>query len=164
VFSYRMERVSGGLIYWTDFMTRWRVGWTAGSENKAHGKMASPFNSRTSARPTTIRWSFRRRRRSYWCSRALSMVRTFPAKQRDGPSTSTYEASRCWWLENDEQCAMDSRACIRAAATFVRGGTLPLCRTQSVRSDTWRNQGVCGTDNDGEECQGLCAELFALCR
>jgi hypothetical protein len=44
------------------------------------------------------------------------------------------------------------------------GGTLPLCRTQSVRSDAWRNQGVCGMDNDGKGCQGLCAELFALCR
>jgi hypothetical protein len=25
---------------------------------------------------------------------------------------------------------------------FERGGTLPLCRTQSVRSDAWRNQGM----------------------
>jgi hypothetical protein len=41
---------------------------------------------------------------------------------------------------------------------------LPLCRTQSVRSDAWRNQGVCGMDNDGNVSQGLCAELFSLCR
>jgi hypothetical protein len=73
-------------------------------------------------------------------------------------------ASRCWRHENDEQCTTSSRACGRAAATLVRGGTLTLCRTQSVRSDAWRNQGVCGMDNDGKGCQGLYAELFALCR
>jgi hypothetical protein len=41
VFSYRMEHVMGELNKWTDLMTRWGVGWVAGSENKAHGKMAS---------------------------------------------------------------------------------------------------------------------------
>jgi RNase H-like domain found in reverse transcriptase/Reverse transcriptase (RNA-dependent DNA polymerase) len=43
VFSYRMEHVMGELDYWTDLMARWEVGWVAGSENKAHGKMASLF-------------------------------------------------------------------------------------------------------------------------
>jgi RNase H-like domain found in reverse transcriptase len=43
VFSCRMEHVMGGLSYWTDLMTKWGVGWVAGSENKAHGKMASLF-------------------------------------------------------------------------------------------------------------------------
>jgi hypothetical protein len=43
VFSYRMEHVMGELNYWTDLMTRWGVVWVAGSENKAHGKMASLF-------------------------------------------------------------------------------------------------------------------------
>jgi hypothetical protein len=43
VFSYCMEHVMGELKYWTDLMTRWVVGWIAGSENKAHGKMASLF-------------------------------------------------------------------------------------------------------------------------
>jgi hypothetical protein len=43
VLSYRMEHVMGELNYWTDLMTRWRVGWVACSENKAHGKMASLF-------------------------------------------------------------------------------------------------------------------------
>jgi hypothetical protein len=43
VFSYRMEHVMGELNYWTDLMTRWGVWWVAGSENKAHGKMASLF-------------------------------------------------------------------------------------------------------------------------
>jgi hypothetical protein len=43
VFSYRMEHVMGELNYWTDLMTRWGVGWIAGSDNKAHGKMASLF-------------------------------------------------------------------------------------------------------------------------
>jgi hypothetical protein len=38
-----MEHVMGELNYWTDLMTRWGVGWIAGSENKAHGKMASLF-------------------------------------------------------------------------------------------------------------------------
>jgi RNase H-like domain found in reverse transcriptase len=44
VFSYRMEHVMGELNYWTDFMTRWGVEWVSGSENKAHGKMASLFS------------------------------------------------------------------------------------------------------------------------
>jgi hypothetical protein len=43
VFSYRMEHVMGALNYLTDIMTIWGVGWVAGSENKAHGKMASLF-------------------------------------------------------------------------------------------------------------------------
>jgi RNase H-like domain found in reverse transcriptase len=43
MFSYRMEHVMGELNYWTDLMTRWGVGLVAGSENKAHGKMASLF-------------------------------------------------------------------------------------------------------------------------
>jgi hypothetical protein len=43
VFSYRMEPVMGELNYWTDHIKRWTVGWIAGSENKAHGKMASLF-------------------------------------------------------------------------------------------------------------------------
>jgi hypothetical protein len=33
----------GELNYWTDLVTRWRVEWIAGSENKAHGKMDSLF-------------------------------------------------------------------------------------------------------------------------
>jgi hypothetical protein len=33
----------GELNYWTDIMKRWGVGWVAGSENKAHDKMASLF-------------------------------------------------------------------------------------------------------------------------
>jgi hypothetical protein len=46
VFSYRMEHVMGELNYWTDLMTRWGVGWVAGSENKAQGKMDSLFAQR----------------------------------------------------------------------------------------------------------------------
>jgi hypothetical protein len=38
-----MEHVMGNHNYWTDFRTRWGVGWVAGSENKAHGKMARLF-------------------------------------------------------------------------------------------------------------------------
>jgi hypothetical protein len=44
VFSYRMEHVMGELNYWKDLMTRFGVGWIAGSEHKAHGKMASLFS------------------------------------------------------------------------------------------------------------------------
>jgi Integrase zinc binding domain len=44
VFSFRMEHVMSELNYWTDLMTMWGVGWIAGSENKAHGKMASLFS------------------------------------------------------------------------------------------------------------------------
>jgi RNase H-like domain found in reverse transcriptase len=80
VFSYRIEHVMGELNYWKDLMTRWGVGWVAGSENKAHGKMAASLYSRTSAHPTTIRWSFRRRRILYWCSRALSMSMSVASK------------------------------------------------------------------------------------
>jgi hypothetical protein len=43
VFSNRMEHFMGELNYWTDLMTRWRVGRIAGSERNAHGKMASLF-------------------------------------------------------------------------------------------------------------------------
>jgi hypothetical protein len=43
VFSYRMEHVMGELNFWTDLMTRWGAGWIAGSDNKAHAKMASLF-------------------------------------------------------------------------------------------------------------------------
>jgi hypothetical protein len=43
VFSYRMKNVMSELNYWTDLLTKWRVGWLEGSENKAHGKMASLF-------------------------------------------------------------------------------------------------------------------------
>jgi hypothetical protein len=43
VFSYLMEHVMGELKYWTDLMTRWGVGWIAGIEQNAHGKMASLF-------------------------------------------------------------------------------------------------------------------------
>jgi hypothetical protein len=43
VFSYRMEHVMGELNSWTDLMTMRGVGWVAGSENKAHGEMASLF-------------------------------------------------------------------------------------------------------------------------
>jgi hypothetical protein len=43
VFSYRMKDVMGELNSWIDLITSWGVGWIAGSENKAHGKMASLF-------------------------------------------------------------------------------------------------------------------------
>jgi RNase H-like domain found in reverse transcriptase len=54
VFSYCIEHIMGELNYWTDLMTRMRVGWIAGSEHKAHGKMASlyaqPYISSTTIR------------------------------------------------------------------------------------------------------------------
>jgi hypothetical protein len=91
VFSYRIKHVMRELNYWTDLMTRWKVGWRAGSENKAHGKMASPF-----AKPyispsyisppdigppdydTVVFPS--KEEISYWCSRALSMSTSFSSK------------------------------------------------------------------------------------
>jgi hypothetical protein len=44
LFFYRMEHVMGELNYLTDLMTRWGVKWIAGSETKAHSKMASLFS------------------------------------------------------------------------------------------------------------------------
>jgi hypothetical protein len=41
---------------------------------------------------------------------------------------------------------------------------MPLCGTKILRSNAWRNQGVRVMDNDGKGFQGLCVELFALCR
>jgi hypothetical protein len=43
VFSYRTENVVGNLNCLTDLMKKWKVGWIAGSEHKANGKMASLF-------------------------------------------------------------------------------------------------------------------------
>jgi hypothetical protein len=43
MFSHRIKHVMGKLDYWKGLMTRWKVCWIAGSENKAHGKMASLF-------------------------------------------------------------------------------------------------------------------------
>jgi hypothetical protein len=43
VFSYRMDYVMGKLNYWTDLVKRKGVGLIAGSEHKAHGKVASLF-------------------------------------------------------------------------------------------------------------------------
>jgi hypothetical protein len=51
-----------------------------GSENKAHGKMANIFAQPYIGRPTTIRWSFHRKRRFYWYSRALSMSSSVASK------------------------------------------------------------------------------------
>jgi RNase H-like domain found in reverse transcriptase len=65
VFSYHMEHVMGNLNYRTDVMTRWGVGWVAGSESKAQARWPPCLHSRTSARPTPIRWSFHRRRKFY---------------------------------------------------------------------------------------------------
>jgi RNase H-like domain found in reverse transcriptase len=66
VFSYRMEYVMGELNYWTDLMPRWGVGWIAGSENKAHGKMASPFAEPYIRPPDFDTVVFPSRRRYYW--------------------------------------------------------------------------------------------------
>jgi RNase H-like domain found in reverse transcriptase len=44
VFSYHMKYVMGELNYWTELMTRWGVGWEAGSKNEAHGTTASLFS------------------------------------------------------------------------------------------------------------------------
>jgi hypothetical protein len=145
VLSYRMEHVIDEINYWTDLMKRLEVGWIAGSEHKAHGKMDSLLSQPYISPPDydTV---------------------VFPSKKEIMLlQQSAVEASPCRRHEDDEQCTMNSRANSRAAATLVRGGTLPLCRTQSVRSDARRNQGVCGMDNYCKGYQSLCAVLFALC-
>jgi hypothetical protein len=43
VFSHRIEHAMGELNSRTDVVTRWVVRWVAGSEHKAHRKMASQF-------------------------------------------------------------------------------------------------------------------------
>jgi hypothetical protein len=63
------------------------------------------------------------------------MSTSVAARQRDGSARSTAADYRFSWHEDDEQCTMDSIVCSRAAATLVRGGTLLLYRTHSVRSD-----------------------------
>jgi hypothetical protein len=142
VFSYRMEHVMGELNYCTYLMTIWGVGWIAGSEHKAHGMLAS-----LSAQPyisppdyDTVE-SLSKKEIILAQQSAINEYGRYQQNQRDGSSRSTVfcrpdqqritpaALSRCWWHEDDEQCTMDSRACSRAAATFVRGGTLPLCRT-----------------------------------
>jgi hypothetical protein len=68
-----MEHVMGKLNYRTDFMTRWRIGWIAGSENKAHGKMASLFAQPYISPPDydTVDFSFKKE--TVLAQRALSM-------------------------------------------------------------------------------------------
>jgi hypothetical protein len=81
VFSYRMEHVMGELNYWTDLMTRWGVGWIAGSENKAHGKMASLFSQPYISPPDYDTVEFPSKKDIlYWCSRALSMSTSVASK------------------------------------------------------------------------------------
>jgi hypothetical protein len=80
VFSYRMEHVMGELKYWTYLMTRWGVGWVAGSESKSHGKMASLFAQAYISPPDYDTVEFHRRRKFYWCSRALSMSTSVASK------------------------------------------------------------------------------------
>jgi hypothetical protein len=52
--------------------------------------------------------------------------------QGDCSSRITAEECQSWWHEDDEQGNMGYRACCRAAATFVFGGTLSLRKNQSV--------------------------------
>jgi hypothetical protein len=54
-------------------MNRWGVGLIAGSEYKAHGKMASLFAQPYISPPDYDRVVFRGRRILYRCSRALAM-------------------------------------------------------------------------------------------
>jgi Integrase zinc binding domain len=51
VFSYRMKNVMGELNIWTDLIRRRGVGWIAGSEHKAHGKVDSLFAQPYISRP-----------------------------------------------------------------------------------------------------------------
>jgi hypothetical protein len=153
----------GELNYWTYLMTRWVVGWVAGSENKAHGKMDSLFAQPYISPPDYDTVGFPSRKEIILAQQ--SAVNEYESYQQSNATArqevppQQVDAGGMRMLST-----MDPRACSRAAATLVRGGALPLCRTQSVRRDAWRNQVVCGMENDGEGCQGICAELFALCR
>jgi hypothetical protein len=80
VFSYRMEHVMGELNYWIDLMTRWGVGWIAGSENKAHGKMASLFAQPYISPPDYDMVDFPSKKEFYWYSRALPMSMSVASK------------------------------------------------------------------------------------
>jgi hypothetical protein len=85
VFSHRMEHVMGELNYWTDLMTRLGVGWIAGSQNKAHVKMASLIAQPYISQPDYNTVEFRRGRIFYWCSKALSMSTTVSSKATRRP-------------------------------------------------------------------------------
>jgi hypothetical protein len=149
----------GDLNNWTDLMTRCEVGWKTGSEHKAHSKMASLFALPYIGQPDYDTVEFPSKKEIFTgAAECCQLVRAMQAMQGDCSSRRTVAANRCWWHEDDEQFTMDSRACRLVAAKFVRGGTLLLCRTQRVRSDARRNQGVCGIDIHGQGCQGLCAE------
>jgi hypothetical protein len=151
VFSYRMAHVMGELNYWTDLTTRWRVGWISGSENKAHGKIASLF-----AQPyisprdhDTVEFSSQKEILQVQqsavdeyerCQQGNATARQeVPPQQVD--SGGMRMINNALWIP---ECAVELqlRLCVEAS--------LPLYMTQSIRSDAWRNQGVCGMDNDGE--------------
>jgi hypothetical protein len=75
-------------------MTKWGVVWVAGSENKEHGKLASLFaQPYIISPPECDTWRFRRRRRSYWCSRELSMS-TRDASKATRPLVKKYRRSK----------------------------------------------------------------------
>jgi hypothetical protein len=81
VFYYRMEHVMDELSYWTDLMKIWEVGWIAGSENKAHGKMASLFAQPYISPPDYDTVEFPSKWIFYWRSRALSMSTSVVSKE-----------------------------------------------------------------------------------
>jgi hypothetical protein len=80
VLSYGMEHVMGELNYWTDLMARWGVGWIAGSENKAHGKMASLFSQPYVSPPGYDTVEVPSKKRSVRCIRALSIITSITSK------------------------------------------------------------------------------------
>jgi hypothetical protein len=103
VFSYRMEHVITELKYLTDLMTRWRVGWVAGSENKAHGKGASLFAQPCISPPDYDTVEFPSKKGIVLVHQ--SAVNGHMRFQRSN-ATAWQEVpaamSRCWWHENDE--------------------------------------------------------------
>jgi Integrase zinc binding domain len=69
VFSYRIEHVAGEFSYWMDLMTRWGVGWIAGSESKARSKLASPFAQPYFSPPDDDRPEFPAKQEILWAQK-----------------------------------------------------------------------------------------------
>jgi hypothetical protein len=154
------------LNYWIDLMTRWGVSWIAGSENKAHSKIASLFAQPYISLPDydtvefpskmdilLVRQSAVNEYKRCPQSNAMACQEVQPQQFDAGGMRMMNNAP---WIPVPER-AVELQLCLCVEEYCLSAG-------QSVRSDAWRNQGVCGMDNDCQGCQGRCAELFALCR
>jgi hypothetical protein len=161
-----MEHVLGELSYWIDLMSIWVVGWIAGSENKAHGKMASLFAQPYISPPDydTVEFPSKKEmllaqqsavdeyeRRQQGSAMARQEV---PPQQVDaGGMRMMNKALRIPERAVELQLRLYVEAHCRSAGHRAYEATLGAIKEYVA----WTTM-----DNDG--CQGLCAELFALCR